>query len=159
MDLQVRRKTLRMFTNGVYVITSGDGSSYGGATVTWVSQASFSPPLLMAAIRKESNVFRCLSESRVAAVHLLGWNQTEIAQRFFTPTKVENGRINVEPFYLGRTLAPILQNTPAHVECQVRRIVDDVGDHAIVILEVVEAQCNLLVRPLTVAESPWEYGG
>jgi flavin reductase (DIM6/NTAB) family NADH-FMN oxidoreductase RutF len=113
----------------------------------------------MAAIRRESNVFRCLQESKVAAVHLVGWNQTDMAQRFFTPTKVENGCINVEPFYMGRTLAPILQNAPAHVECQVRTILDEVGDHAIVILEVVEAACNQLVRPLTVAESPWEYGG
>jgi len=98
MDSQVRRKTLRMFTNGVYVITSGDSGHYGGATVTWVSQASFSPPLLMAAIRRDSNVFRCLRESKVAAIHLLGWNQSDVAQRFFTPTRVENGCINAHLF-------------------------------------------------------------
>ena len=45
MDPKVRRKTLRMFSNGVYIITSGGGDRYGGATVTWVSQASFHPPL------------------------------------------------------------------------------------------------------------------
>lgn len=159
MDPQIRKKTLRLFSNGVYIVTSSSGDSYGGATVTWISQASFTPPLLMAAIRKESNVFRCLVESKVAAIHLVGHDQTEVAQRFFTPTKVENGCINVEPFRLGRTSAPILQNAPAYVECQVRRIVDDVGDHAIVVLEVIEAECAQGVHPLTVAESPWEYGG
>jgi flavin reductase (DIM6/NTAB) family NADH-FMN oxidoreductase RutF len=159
MDPQVRKKTLRLFSNGVYIVTSSSGDHYGGATVTWISQASFTPPLLMAAIRKESNVFRCLVESRVAAIHLVGHDQTEVAQKFFTPTKVENGCINVEPFRLGTTSAPILQNAPAYVECQVRRIVDDVGDHAIVVLEVIEAECAQGVHPLTVAESPWEYGG
>ena len=159
MDPQIRKKTLRMFSNGVYILTSGSEDRYGGATVTWVSQASFQPPLVMAAIRKESNVFRCMQESRVAAIHLLSWNQKDIAQRFFTPTKVENGRMNVEPFRLGRTSVPILENAPAHVECQVRCIFDDVGDHAIVILEVIEAECSHCERPLTIAESPWEYGG
>jgi len=48
---------------------------------------------------------------------------------------------------------------PAHVECQVERIVDTEGDHAVVILRVVEAESREEVRPLTMAETPWEYGG
>ena len=67
--------------------------------------------------------------------------------------------MNVEPLRLGRTSVPILQNAPAYVECRIRHILDDVGDHAIVILEVIEAEYNHGVSPLTVAESPWEYGG
>jgi flavin reductase (DIM6/NTAB) family NADH-FMN oxidoreductase RutF len=148
-----------MFSNGVYIVTSASGGRFGGATVTWISQASFTPPLLMAAIRRDSNVFRCMEESQVAAIHLVGRDQAGIAQRFFTPTKVENGCMNVEPFVLGTTAVPILKNAPAYVECRVRRMVDDVGDHVIVVLEVIEAECHQAVRPLTVAESPWEYGG
>ena len=67
--------------------------------------------------------------------------------------------MNIEPFRLGATSAPILENAPAYVECRVRRMVDDVGDHVIVVLEVVEAECHQAAAPLTVAESPWEYGG
>jgi flavin reductase (DIM6/NTAB) family NADH-FMN oxidoreductase RutF len=148
-----------MFSNGVYIITARSGNHYGGATVTWVSQSSFKPPLVMAAIRKESNVFRCLNESGVAAIHVVAWDQKEVAQRFFTPTKVQDGRMNVEPFHLGKTSAPILENAPAYIECRVRHIFDEVGDHAVVILEVVEAECAEGVSPLTVARSPWEYGG
>jgi flavin reductase (DIM6/NTAB) family NADH-FMN oxidoreductase RutF len=159
MDPQTRKKTLRLLSNGVYIITSVHGDQYGGATVTWLSQASFTPPLVMAAIRKESNVFRCMQQSGVAAIHLVGRDQEAVAQRFFTPTKVENGCMNVEPFRLGKTSAPILQNAPAYIECQVRHILDDLGDHAIVVLEVIEAECVQIVHPLTVAESPWEYGG
>ena len=71
MDVKSRRDTLRMFTNSVYVMTSRTADRYGGATVTWVSQASFRPPLLMVAIRKDSNVFRCVSESGLAAIPVL----------------------------------------------------------------------------------------
>jgi hypothetical protein len=35
----------------------------------------------------------------------------------------------------------------------------ELGDHAVVVMEVVEAECRGDVRPLTVAASPWEYGG
>ena len=83
----------------------------------------------------------------------------DIAQTFFYPTRAERGTINGEPFAEGRTTAPVLASLPAHVECSVERILDAEGDHAMVILGVVEAECGERVRPLTVADAPWEYGG
>jgi flavin reductase (DIM6/NTAB) family NADH-FMN oxidoreductase RutF len=159
MDAKVRQKTLRMLSNGVYVLTSQSADRYGAATVSWVSQVSFKPPLIMAAVRRESNVFKCLAESRIAALHIVADGQHEIARRFFFPTRANCRTINGEPFAQGRTAAPILANLPAHIECQVERIVDTEGDHAVVILRVVEAECRESVRPLTIAETPWQYGG
>jgi len=159
VDNKVRQKTLRMLSNGVYVLTSCSEERYGAATVTWVSQVSFKPPLIMAAVRRESNVFKCLSASRTAVLHIVGNEQQDIARTFFYPTRAERGTINGEPFAQGRTSAPVLANLPAYVECRVERILDADGDHAMVILEVVEAECGERVRPLTVADAPWEYGG
>jgi len=159
MDLQARKDTLRMLSNGVYIVTARSGECYGGATVTWVSQASFKPPLVMAAINKQSNVFRCLQESGRAAIHILAAEQGELAQRFFTPTTVEGGRMNGEAFRLSSRGLPILASAPAYLECGVREIFDRTGDHAIVVLEVLEAVCERRVRPMTIAESPWQYGG
>ncbi|HEY2981900.1 MAG TPA: flavin reductase family protein [Anaerolineales bacterium] len=76
-----------------------------------------------------------------------------------SPARAERGTINGEPFAEGRTAAPVLADLPAHIECQVERIVDTDGDHAVVILRVVEAECREQVRPLTIAETPWQYGG
>ncbi len=159
MDSTTRKKTLRLFSNGVYVITSKSAGRFGAATVTWISQASFNPPLLMAAIRTDSNVFQCLVESRVAAVHVVNTDQQAIAQKFFSPTRAEPGKINGECFQPGKTSAPILRALGAYVECRVRRIIDDEGDHGIVILEVQEAECRAPMQPLTIRDSPWEYGG
>jgi len=159
MDAQTKKRTLRLLSNGVYVLTSRSEDRYGAATVSWVSQASFKPPLIMAAVRTESNVFKCLAESRSAVLHIVGDRQQEIARRFFFPTHVLCGTINGEAFMEGITAAPVLPNLPAHIECQLERIVDTDGDHAVVILRVVEAECRDQVRPLTIAESPWEYGG
>lgn len=158
MDAAARKRTLRSLSNGMYIVTSSSGSRYGAATVTWLSQASFKPPLVMAAIRPDSHVFKCLVESRAAAVHVLDRDQQEMAFRFFTPTRVLGDTINGEPFTAGVTSAPILKNAPAYFECLVRRTIV-LGDHAIVIFEVVEADCRREIQPLTVAASPWEYGG
>lgn len=160
MDPKTKQKTLRLLTNGMYVLTSnGTNGHLGAATVTWVSQASFKPPLLMLAVRKNSNVFRCLRESRVAALHVLAVGQSAIAQKFFAPSRGSSTKLNDEPFFEGKTSAPILKNLPAYVECKVLDIREEYGDHAIVILEVVEAELGAHIVPLTVSDSPWEYGG
>jgi flavin reductase (DIM6/NTAB) family NADH-FMN oxidoreductase RutF len=159
MDPEMRKTTLRMLTNGVYILTSRDKEKYGGATVTWVSQASFKPPLLMAAVRVDSNVLQCLAQSRTAALHVLAADQEGLAQRFFTPTTVLDRHMNGEAFAEGKTFVPVLETAPAYVECRVLRILDDVGDHAIVVMEVVEAECRRRVDPMTIANSPWHYGG
>lgn len=159
MDARVRQKTLRLLSNGVYVLTSRSENRYGAATVSWVSQASFKPPLIMAAVRRKSNVFACLTASRSAVLHIVGDRQHEIARRFFFPTHAVCGTINGEAFMDGRTAAPVLPNLPAHIECQVEQIVETHGDHAVVILRVVEAECQDRVRPLTMAATPWKYGG
>ncbi len=159
MDVETKRKTLRLFSNGMYIMTSRDGDHYGAATVTWLSQASFKPPLIMAALRTESNVFKCLSQSRLAAIHILSADQQELARKFFATTRVSISMINGEPFVDGKTSAPILQSVPNYIECRVHQILDIGGDHALVILEPVEAEYGREMRPLTVAESPWEYGG
>lgn len=159
MDARIRKQTLRMLSHGVYVLTSRSGGHYGAATVSWVSQASFKPPLLMAAIREDSNLFRCLQESGTAILHIVGEDQESIAERFFFPTHASAGSINGEPFSEGATAGPVLPSLPAYIECEVERIVDTEGDHAVVILRVLEAQCRERVRPLALADAAWAHGG
>src|SRR5947199_4465086 len=138
MDAKVRQKTLRMLSNGVYVLTSRSEDRYGAATVSWVSQVSFKPPLIMAAVRRESNVFKCLAESRIAALHIVADGQHEIARRFFFPTRANCTTINGEPFAEGRTAAPIVGNPPAHLGFADEMIVDQDGDNAGVIIRLVD---------------------
>ncbi|MEK9138305.1 MAG: flavin reductase family protein [Bacteroidota bacterium] len=159
MDTKKKQKALRMISNGMYVVTSRSGDKYGGATVTWLSQASFKPPLIMAAVRPESSVFECLTESGYVAVHMLGVHQQEIARKFLSITEVSDSLMNGEPFTEGKTMAPILKNAPAYVECKVQQIIDGGGDHRLVLMEVIEAEYRNEFDPLLVAESPWKYGG
>jgi flavin reductase (DIM6/NTAB) family NADH-FMN oxidoreductase RutF len=159
MDAKTKQETLRLLTNGMYVITSRGQHRLAAATVTWVSQVSFKPPLVMAAVRRNSSILHSLSESGVVALHMVGRHQKDVAQKFFSTTKGEGGVLKGEPFAEGKTSAPILTNLPAHLECRVVDIREEYGDHAIVILEVVEAELRKPCQVLTVRESPWRYGG
>src|SRR5262245_60701998 len=103
MDATVKKKTMRLLSNGVYVLTSRYGDRFGAATITWVSQTSFKPPLVMAALRRDSNAFYCLTQSSVAALHIVGSGQSAFAQKFFAPTLPGPGVINGEPFVDGET--------------------------------------------------------
>jgi flavin reductase (DIM6/NTAB) family NADH-FMN oxidoreductase RutF len=159
MDAKAKQKNLRLLTNGIYVLTSRHGDRYGAATVTWVSQVSFKPPLLMAALRKDGSVLNCLASSGFSVLHIVGSEQQEIAQKFFSATKESDSFLNGEPFYEGKTSAPVLKNLKAYLECKLVDISEDHGDHAIAILEVVEAGNRGEVDPLVVNDSPWKYGG
>jgi flavin reductase (DIM6/NTAB) family NADH-FMN oxidoreductase RutF len=159
MDPKTKQKALRLLTNGMYVLTSRSGENFGAATVTWVSQASFKPPLLMAALRKDGSVFQCLAESRIAILHVLAADQQAVAQKFFAPTKHADNALNGEPYTLNKDSSPILSSLPAYLECKLVEVNDRLGDHAVVILEVTGATVVRDVEPLTVTDSPWQYGG
>lgn len=159
MDSKAKQKALRMISNGMYIMTGRAGERIGAATVTWLSQASFKPPMIMVAVRRDGNLFEVVKEGRVAVIHMLGVNQQETARRFLMFPDVSNGMINGDPYVLGKTNVPILAHTPAYVECRVSHILETGGDHAVVLLEVLDAKVREEVVPLLVADSPWEYGG
>lgn len=160
MDPKTRQKALRLLTNGIYVMTSRNGEKFGAATVTWVSQAGFKPPLLMVALRKDGNVLESLAQSGAAVLHILDKQQANLAQAFFASATESQGLLNGEAYANGeKTSAPVLAKAHAYLECEVREIMDRHGDHAIVLLEVVNAEIRSDITPLTVADSPWEYGG
>jgi flavin reductase (DIM6/NTAB) family NADH-FMN oxidoreductase RutF len=159
MDSKTKQKVLRLLTNGMYILTSRSAERFGAATITWVSQASFKPPLLMVALRKDGSAFQCVVESRTAVLHVLDSGQRDIAQKFFTATEESQGLLNGEPYTQGTIGAPVLKNLGAYLECEAVEILENSGDHAVVVFEVLNAVLCKDVEPLTVTGSPWQYGG
>jgi flavin reductase (DIM6/NTAB) family NADH-FMN oxidoreductase RutF len=159
MDAKKKQKALQQVSNGMYVLTSRFGEQYGAATITWLTQISFKPPLLLAAIRPDSNLFQCLSQSHHVVIHILAAYQVDVARRFLTTTEVKDGLMNGEPFVEGKTVAPVLTNVLSYIEAQVIQIIDDGGDHKLVVMEVLGAEHHRDFSPLLVAGSPWKYGG
>lgn len=136
---------------GVYVLTSRDGDRIGAATVAWAMQISFKPLLFTVALGRKSNVYCCLEKSRVAALHVAGHRQLELARRFACPTEIGDGRINGEPFVSGVTSAPLLKTFPAHFECLVDDLLETSGDHALAVLRAITVQSRARFRPMKLA--------
>jgi flavin reductase (DIM6/NTAB) family NADH-FMN oxidoreductase RutF len=159
MDPKTKQKVLRLLTNGMYILTSRSAERFGATTITWVSQSSFKPPLLMAALRKDGSAFQCVAESRAAVLHVLSSDQQLIAQKFFAATTESQGILNGEPYVAAPNGAPVLENLGAYLECEALEIVATPGDHAVVVFEVLDAVLRKPTDPLTVTGSPWQYGG
>jgi flavin reductase (DIM6/NTAB) family NADH-FMN oxidoreductase RutF len=66
------RKTLRLLP---YVMTSRSGDRHGAVMVPSLSKASFRPPLIMAGVRKDSIVYKCMSCTGCVAIHVFGRDQ------------------------------------------------------------------------------------
>ncbi|MBZ5534350.1 MAG: flavin reductase family protein [Acidobacteriia bacterium] len=158
MEPEAKKKVLRMINYGMYILSSRAESHLAAATVNWLSQASFTPPLVMVGLKVESDTFATVKKSRHFAVNILGRNQKALAQDFFKPSSVEGTRINGHEYGNGKTGGALLKETPASFECKVTDIVER-GDHAVVLGEVVEVTINREDTPLFMRETGWFYGG
>ena len=139
MDAEAKKTALRMIPYGLYVLTSEDSEGeIGAATVSWVTQASFQPPLLAIGVKADSASHTIIKASGTFALNVLVEGQDAIASAFIKETQVENGTISGEPYHTGTTGAPLLDNAAAVLEC---RLIDTIekGDHSIFVGEVVEA--------------------
>jgi flavin reductase (DIM6/NTAB) family NADH-FMN oxidoreductase RutF len=138
MDDAAKKTALRMIPYGIYVLTADAGGQIAAATVNWVTQTAFAPPLVAVGVKADSGSYATLKKAGSFALNMLGKGQQGIAFTLFKPAQVEAGKISGEPYRKGTTGAPILTNAVACVECKVAEIIER-GDHHVVIGEVVEA--------------------
>lgn len=138
MDADAKKTTLRMIPYGIYVLTAQtkDGE-VAAATVNWVTQTSFDPPLLAVGVKADSGAYATLKKAEHFALNMLGKGQQGAAFTFFKPVEKDGNSLSGEPYRDGTTGAPILENAPACAECRVAEIVER-GDHHIVVAEVVD---------------------
>ena len=159
MDPNAKKTALRMIPYGLYVLTAqGKDGTVAAATVNWVTQVSFTPPLVVVGVKADSGAHAVIKDAGVFALNVLGKGQQAAAFAFFKPVNHEGDRINGEAFRAGSTGSPILASVPAFVEC---KLVDTLekGDHSIFVGEVVDAGVSgSIERPAgrrdAVAEGP-----
>ena len=146
-----------MLSYGVYILTSKAMEEYCGATVTWVSQASFEPPMIVVCIKRESGSYKVVKKRGEFLLHLLGKDQKELAESFFKQTTLENGLINKQEYQLQDDL-PLLKAVPAYLKCKVLEILET-GDHPLFLAEVKNAVVQKVSEPLELRTTGWNYGG
>jgi flavin reductase (DIM6/NTAB) family NADH-FMN oxidoreductase RutF len=138
MDANAKKTALRMIPYGLYVLTASHGDKVAAATVNWVTQASFEPPLVAVGVKADSHAHALIKESKAFALNVLGKGQQAVAFTFFKPAERQGQTISGQPFRAGTTGAPILTDLPAYVECTLEATVEK-GDHSVFVGKVVDA--------------------
>jgi flavin reductase (DIM6/NTAB) family NADH-FMN oxidoreductase RutF len=161
MDDQAKKTALRMIPYGLYVLTtkSKDGADLGAATVNWVTQASFAPPLVAVGVKADSGAHQHIKDTGVFAVNVLGKDQLDMAFAFFKPTERDGNTLNGQPFEDSPVAGlPLLTATPAWWEC---KLVDEIaqGDHTVFVGEVVEAGVRAEDQTVLMRDHNLNYGG
>ncbi len=139
MPEDAKRIALRMIPYGLYVLTAeSEGGAVAAATINWVTQASFAPPLVAVGVKADSGAHEIIKETGVFALNVLGKDQQDIAFTFFKPAEPGEGTLSGQPIEKSPGGLPLLVNAPAWVECKIAGTVGG-GDHTIFVGEVTAA--------------------
>ncbi len=159
MDAEIRKTVLRKIPHGLFVAGVAHEGKVNAFTATWLTQASFHPPMLVMGVRRDSKSFAMIEGGRVFSLNLLGKDQQDIAGEFVKPSQEMSDTLPGAASRTGKTGAPILEDAIAWVECEVREITNPMGDHALVVGEVIDVGQRLDVPALTLMDTGWHYGG
>ncbi len=158
--MNTMHEILREFRYGIYIVgvKGRDEDDTNALLVSWLTQCSFEPPLLMMAVRRDSRSFELIREGQAFSVNIISPDQKDLARRFVKPSDRVGDKFEDTAEPGGATGAPVLRDALAHLECRVQSITEP-GDHAVVIGEVVNAVRREAGPQLMCSDMPWTYGG
>lgn len=158
LDPAVRKKVLRMIPYGLFVVTARHGGQAGAATIDWVTQASFEPPMVVACLRADSYIYELVRQSRRLALHPLGQGQKDFAAAFFKHVSADASQINGHGYTLSRAGLPILDAAPASIELELVDVLTQ-SDHHVLLGRVTAVELKRETEPLLLKQTGWNYGG
>ncbi len=135
---------------GVSVVTMGRGGAQveNGLTISWLSQVSFDPPLIMVAVDKLHYSVDLLRSTKNFCVNLLGDDQVALAGRFARQATTGDDKLADVAQRPANSGAAILSDAVAYLDCEVASMVE-AGDHMIVIGRIEDAAVLRDRPPLT----------
>lgn len=160
MDDAAKQAILRRFPYGLYVVTVAHGGEEHGMTANWITQASFEPPMVVAAVENTSKTIGMIRDAHYFAVSLLASSQRELAARLGRSSEEATQKLKglkTKPAPVSKT--PVLADALGWVECRAVASLP-AGDHTLMLGEIVEAGMeDPDAQPLTLAESGFKYAG
>lgn len=158
MDENAKKKALLMIPYGLFVLGARSGDQQTVATINWVTQISFKPPLVVVGIKADSTAHALVKESKVFTLSMLESGQKGVGMAFFKHVDPKDGKFGNFAFEAGQNGAPIISDAPASVECKVVGFYE-LGDHSTVVGEVTEGHLKREAAALTLKECGFNYGG
>jgi flavin reductase (DIM6/NTAB) family NADH-FMN oxidoreductase RutF len=143
-------------TYGIYVLTSFYRQEINGMIASWVSQVSYNPPLMMAAVHPNRYTHHLIEQSGFFALHALAKEQADFLNRFKGPDPA--AKFKSIQWQRGQTGCPVLKACLAYFECEVKTRYDP-GNHTLFLGEVLNARNLAEGEPLNTSDYEGVYLG
>ncbi len=161
MEPSIKKRVLRLFTYGLYVVSAEYDGSNGIFLGNWLSQCSFDPPMIMLSVQKVSQTLAIIRSSRSFTIQVLASGQRELAGMLGRSTqapadKLKKVRWHASPL----SRAPILDDILGYLECRLTGELP-AGDSVVLVGEVIEAVSSgeHELAPLTMKETGFKHYG
>jgi flavin reductase (DIM6/NTAB) family NADH-FMN oxidoreductase RutF len=141
------RSIIGSFATGVTVITTAANGEMQGMTANAVTSLSLDPVMLLICVDRSSHTHRILEAGGAFTVNVLGEHQQDVSRLFAKKAEPERGTLRGQPFRIGKTGAPVLEDCLAFFECRVAEVHSG-GDHTIFLGEVIDLGIVKDVPPL-----------
>ncbi len=158
MNEQAKKEALRLFTYGLYAISSGDEAEKNAFTANWLSQVSFDPPLVALSIERTSASLPIIRRTKRFVINVFGEEQRQLAGQLGKslvkhPDKLEGVAFGATP-----DGSPILPETLAWVACEVESETS-AGDSILLLARVVDAGVLRQGESLTMRAAGFKHAG
>jgi flavin reductase (DIM6/NTAB) family NADH-FMN oxidoreductase RutF len=150
MSISKFSEVLAKIPYGVSVVTVGRGGVENGLTVSWMSQVSFNPPMLMIAVDRLHYSLDLLRSTKNFCVNLLGQSQLALAGHFAKQAISGDDKLHSVAQKTSNGGAAILTDAVAYFDCEVKNLVE-AGDHLLVLGLVEDAGVLSGDTPLSTA--------
>jgi flavin reductase (DIM6/NTAB) family NADH-FMN oxidoreductase RutF len=155
MDPQMA-EAFRQIPYGIYVLTTQRGAELCAMIVSWVSQVSYSPPLLTVALRRNRPALPAIRESGAFSLSLLSRDQKPFVDRLKEPTSP--GQLPDLFRQTNEEGPPVIKGACASWECRLFSQTE-AGDHILLFGEVLSTMVHPEGEPLTTADYGKTYIG
>jgi len=155
MDKQWQDALAKM-TYGIYVLTTGTGKDINGMIASWVTQASYDPPLILVAVHPNRRTHSLIEQSQAFVLHILSSDQKPMMSRFKGPDPV--AKFEGLEWDTGVTGCPVIQSCVGFLECKLREKYRP-GNHTLFLGEVVNGRAVSDSPVLTTKEYEGTYTG
>jgi flavin reductase (DIM6/NTAB) family NADH-FMN oxidoreductase RutF len=163
---KLRRRVLWTLPYGLYALGSRatvDGvDTRNMMTLNWVTQVSFAPKLLGIGVEQAALTHRLVADGGVFSLCTVDREDRAIVRKFTKPVEADLDAMTLNgfAFHDGATGAPVLDQSPAFLECEVRHSLD-LGGHTFFVGEVVDCafQADEATPVLRMEDTRMNYGG
>ncbi len=123
---QAMRETMRLWTCGVTVVTTGNQQERSGMTASSFTSISLEPPLILVCLHKQALTSQLIRETGVFGVSLLGEGQEQLSSQFAGYADLPEGadRFYNTAIFTEETGVPLLKDAIAWLDCKVYGIQD-----------------------------------